>query len=325
MDREGESSLATASKLEKISHEWDASGILEVMKEKNLLVSLQKGEKGAKSFLEALLPLENKNCTLSSCKSFLKDMVYYLRAKKEIDDTAGLILLAHIKQNKKQLNWLANKKLDLPTYLMTLRSVERTRANLGLSTDATILATRKQRVKLKPWGKVSPRQELFLRYSIFEIKALTEILSKTQKRLTAQKISIVVEYEDDGLQDEVIDVGPSEKYRFAHKMLKLEIAQETMSQGFLAGTAPTGPHLLMAASEMGQVDEVILAELMNMPELKAKKSEKGKLYLNALWSVGKAGLMAVPGGIYLILPIVVIESYFQGKKMKETKNAPTLF
>lgn len=324
VEREGESTLRTASQLEKISKKWDQTSVLSTLEERGILDSLTKGEKTARDLLVDLLKLPESKCS-DHCEGYLKDMIYYLRAKDQIDDTAGLILLAYAKKNTKQLSWLKKKNLDLPSYVLTLKGVERSRGFLNAPMETSILTKRTERVNLKPWGKVSPRQELFLRYNIFEIKALANILVKTQKRLLAQRISIVVDYEGDEEDDEIIDVGPAEKYRFAHKMLTLEIAQETMSQGMLAGSAPTGPHLIMATSELGHVEEDVLAELMNMPELKAKKNNKTKLYLNALWSIGKTGLMAIPGGVYFILPIVIIESYAQGKKLKEAKNAPTLF
>lgn len=324
VERERESALASISKLEKNSKKWDETSVLNTLDERGVLSALHKGEKSAKEILVEFLKLPERKCS-DNCSGFFKEMIYYLRAKNQIDDTAGLILLAYATKNTKQLSWLQKKNLDLPAYLMTLKSIERSREFLNAPLESSILIENSPKVKVKPWGKITARQELFLRYNIFEIKALSNILVKTQKRILAQKISIVVDYEDDGEEDEVIDVGPAEKYRFAHKMLTLEIAQETMSQGMLAGSAPTGPQLIMATSELGHVEESVLSELMNMPELQAKKNDKTKLYLNALWSIGKTGLMAIPGGVYFILPIVIIESYAQGKKLKEAKNAPTLF
>ncbi len=332
VEREIESALATNSKLSKLQAEWAEKGLGEELEQNGILEKLQSGEIRAQVFIEILKKTNSLQSALHHCfnpfgceKGALKEAVLYLRSIKEIDDTAGLILLAHVKNNKKQLNWLQHRKLDLPDYINTLKGIERSRTSLNAVLEGSSLTSRKRRVSVKPWGKISPRQELFLKYDLFEIKVLTGILEKTQKRITADSIAIIVDFDGDGSTDETIPVSPAERYRFAHKMLTLEVENETLSQGFLAGKAVAGPHLIMAASEMGLVNEQILNELIQMPELQNKKSEKGKMYLNALWSIGKAGLMAVPGGIYFVLPIVIVESYFSAQKEKEKKNAPTIF
>ncbi len=340
IEREAESSLATTRKLNRINKSLSKSTLKSDLIKSKLLQDLQEGRVSASDFASEVTQLNYFKQKINDCihvnpedeyrpadcqKFISEDIVYYLRANNHIDDTAGLILLAHIKQDRKQLSWLATRALDIPSYLRTLEGLSKSLERKEVKPTSTMLASRDQRRRVKPWGKISPRQELFLKYNLFEIKVLTEILERTQKRIAAAKIAIIVDYDGNGDIDETIDVSPSERYRFAQNMLKLELVKETGPDGFLPHASVEGPHMIMASSELGFISEDVLKQLIQMPELKAKKSEKGKVYLNALWSIGKAGLLAVPGGIYLILPIVVIESYFQGKKAQEAKNAPTLF
>lgn len=340
VEREPESSLATPNKLKRIAKNLGKSSLPNDLKNSKIILDLQEGRVSARDFASEVMALKYFKSEVSECIEMLpddeyrpdecrqyisEDIVLYLRSQKEIDDTAGLILLAHIKQDKKQLSWLTSRGLDIPSYLRTLEGLQKSLERKEVKPEPTMLAARKQRRHVKPWGRISPRQELFLKYNLFEIKVLTEILERTQKRIAAAKISIVVDYDGNGEADETIAVSPSERYRFAQNMLKLELVKETGPEGFLPYASVEGPHMIMASSELGFIKEDVLKQLVNMPELKSKKSQKGKLYLNALWSIGKAGLLAIPGGIYLALPIVIIESYFQGKKAQEAKNAPTLF
>lgn len=340
VEREPESSLATPRKLKKIAKNLSKTSLPSELKSSKLLADLQEGRVSARDFVDEVTALNYFKQEMSECLEIAsedeyrptdcrlyitKDIVLYLRSQEEIDDTAGLILLAHIKQDQKQLSWLNSRALDIPSHLRTLEGLSKSLARKNMKPEATILSARQQRRQVRPWGKISPRQELFLKYNLFEIKVLTEILERTQKRISAAKVSIIVDYDGNGEADETIAVSPSERYRFAQNMLKLELLKETGPEGFLPHAQVEGPHMIMASSELGFISEDVLKQLISMPELKAKKSEKGKVYLNALWSIGKAGLLAIPGGIYLALPIVIIESYFQGKKAQEAKNAPTLF
>lgn len=340
VEREAESILARGPKLKRISKNISKTTLPAELKKKKVILDLQEGRVSAKDFASEVSALNYFKREMVSCieiskddeyrpefcqEYLLKEVVLYLRSQNEIDDTAGLILLAHITQNKKQLSWLSTRALDIPSYLRTLEGLSKSLERKNVKPEATLLSTRKQRRNVKPWGRITPRQELFLKYNLFEIKVLTEILERTQKRIAAAKISIVVDYDGNGDADETIAVSPSERYRFAQNMLKLELVKETGPDGFLPHATVEGPHMIMASSELGFIDEAVLKQLINMPELKSKKAQKGKVYLNALWSIGKAGLLAIPGGIYLALPIVIIESYIQGKKAQEAKNAPTLF
>lgn len=340
IEREPESILATARKIKRVARKVSKTSIPAELRNKKLISDLQEGRVSAKDFAIELLAFNSIKRSINDCievatddeyrpafcqEAILKDVVLYLRSQKQIDDTAGLILLAHINQDRKQLNWLSNRALDIPSYLRTLEGLSKSLERKEITLTATLLAQRNQRRNIKPWGRITPRQELFLKYNLFEIKVLNEILERTQKRIAAAKISIIVDYDGNGEADETIAVSPAERYRFAQNMLKLELVKETSPDGFLPRASVEGPHLIMASSELGFIDEAVLKQLTSMPELKSKKAQKGKIYLNALWSIGKAGLLAVPGGIYLALPIVIIESYFQGKKAQEAKNAPTLF
>ncbi len=340
IEREPESILATTRKLNRVAKKVSKTSLPAELKNKKFIADLQEGRVSAKDFAMELLGFNSIKRSINDCievvkddeyrpafcqESILKDIVLYLRSQKQIDDTAGLILLAYIKQDRKQLNWLGNRALDIPSYLRTLEGLSKSLERKEVRPTPTLLAQREQRRNVKPWGRITPRQELFLKYNLFEIKVLNEILERTQKRIAAAKISIIVDYDGNGEADETIAVSPSERYRFAQNMLKLELVKETSPDGFLPRASVEGPHLIMASSELGFIDEAVLKQLTSMPELKSKKAQKGKIYLNALWSIGKAGLLAIPGGIYLALPIVIIESYFQGKKAQEAKNAPTLF
>ena len=257
-------------------------------------------------------------------KNIIESAIHYIRGKLWIDDTAVLIIFAYLKQNRQQLGFLESKKLDLLGHYENTYSLKKLRERNNLPLEKSFFVDQKYKSKLKPWGKITPRQELLLNYHYYEIKILTELIERTEKRMQAQNICIQVDYEGDGEVDEQIEIDSAEKYRFAQKMLTIEKDQASHSQGFLAGHYIKDMHLLMAASEI-KVPENIITELMKFPGIKWKKEKKGEIYLKALWSIGKTALISMPGGIYFVLPIIAIETYFQTQKMKDDKNAPTIF
>lgn len=348
VERDGASSIASDALQQRAKRYWDSTTLLTQLYAKGIITGqLLQGSLSAKDLLTVLKKESAFQQTLFQCatqsqlpsaqarqqceQKWLHHLLIYLRAHQLIDDTACLILKAHIDQHPGQLNYLQQKYLDLPSLFTVQRRLMQQRQfeiKEEIKTDLSVvhlLNPTGYRKKLEPWGKVSARQEFFLRYnSILLINSLATLLLNTEKKMLGYA-ALVFDYERDGVIDDTIELTSGQRYVLAFNILDGEIVKLTKSDGLFAQQPIEKIHLLMASAEMGMATDGVLKQLYAMPELTWNKPQKALVYLKALGVIAKTAIAATPAGIYLALPIIFIESFFEVKKMKEQKNAPTLF
>ncbi len=311
------------------------NNLIKELKEQGHLTLLSTGKLTAVEFINTAIHSKVYTDDLVEClrihedsklcqQLILKDLIQKLRALKIIDDVAVLILKAHIEENKPQLQWLKHKQIDLPSYYNTVAQVEKFYLKNQTEIYATILSQKNFKKKVSIWGFITPRQELYLHYNFIEIKLMAQILIKAQARILAHSAFIAWDFDGDGVLDEQFKTPDSWKYDMALNILDLTIKQETVSQGILANQNISKQHLLMASSELGLMNEAMIQEIMKLPDFKKPKSGKTEMYLRALWVVGKTALVLIPGGVYFILPIVIIETVIENK-MKQKEDKPRVF
>jgi hypothetical protein len=308
------------------------SRIINEIKSKGIIDNLIQGKYEGADFINLLLSSNSFSKELDEClqvhenqklctELIITEELKLLRSLSYLDDLAVLILSAYIEQDQKKLYWIKQKNISLKNYFLTLSQTEKVYLKNNTHLEATLLAKRNYRKQHPVWGNITPRQELYLNYNFIEIKILSQILIKTQERMLAQQAFIAWDFDGDGTIDESFKTPESWKYDLALTILDYTIQQETLSQGKLANHQITKQHLLMAASELGLVKEAMLQELVTLPDFKKPKSDKPELYLRALWAISKTALLAIPGGIYFILPIIVIETVVE-HELEKKKDKP---
>lgn len=306
--------------------------IIKELNNLNHLSLLIEGKYSASEFINIIINTNSYNDELTKCllvhvevstcqQLILKNLVLLLRASKVIDDVASLILLAHVNNNKKQLQWLNHKQIDLPSYLSTLNQVERSYLKNQSEILPTILSHRSFRQKVSVWGNITPRQQLYLSYSFIEIKFMAQTLLKAQNAMLAHSVFLSYDNDGDGVIDEQIKIPDPRKHDRAVEVLDDIINKESTSQGILTNQHISKAHLMMAASELGLVSELMVEELLNLPSFKMPKSGKSEMYIRALWAVGKTALVLIPGGVYFILPIIIVEIVVENH-LKKKENKP---
>ena len=256
---------------------------------------------------------EVETIKISICrKNILRELNALLRANNFIDDTCTIIIDSYIEKDKKRISILNSKELDLPEHHGNMMYLKELRILNNLTNSPSLFVKKDFVRNVSPWGKISARQDLFLNYQIIEVKILSSLLSKTTDRINASVMVTQIDFEGDGIFDETIPIDQSKKTTRSFEILSEEIIKETASDGQLANQKVKHLHLLLAANETTVPDGVIEV-LMKFPNIEWKKENKHKIYLMALWSIGKTALFATPGGIYFILPIIVVESIFEMK------------
>ncbi len=297
-----------------------------------------------KIFLFKILDIEEVKLQVKDCVNFinlqtdeplkfcreevLKNIFYYLRANNYIDDTAAVLLLGKTSGSSK-VKSLLNKK-DILSYSDSMIKVQKKYLeNTKLDRDGILPATLNQKEYLRDFyylKKLTPRQNLFLKYNYIEIRYLGKLYIEFNKMMNAQNAGIFWDYDGDGKEDKIYSLDPADKYKLALKMILLTLEKENQTGGILEGKQPSMLELMSAANELGYISDEVLKELIEIPSLYKKKVPKWKIALKITARIGKGIVMAIPGvNLYAIIPIVLVESYFEGKKYQKRTSDLHLF
>lgn len=251
---------------------------------------------------------------------------FLISARKQnyLDDPSFTTLYNDLKNSAKKKYV---KLISLPTYYQALKTLRgKYQENAGeLPLQQTVFDYRWKEFYLKVNGVyLSPRAKLYNQYNTFQIKQLAKLMDDTMKTMNAQKISVNVDFDGNGVPERTYDLPIPEKYRMALRLLNME-KQRLVEEGMLAA-APQNLDLLTAAFESGLIDGELLNELVNMKELKVKNFDRYKVYKQMLVRIGKAAVTAIPvAGPILIIPIVVIESYIDLRKNNHVSDPSHIF
>lgn len=155
--------------------------------------------------------------------------------------------------------------------------------------------------------KNSRRQHLLENYTDLQIIMMGNVIKKLRSRLEADKIEILV-YDREQIQ-EVIPLEPMERFRFAIKLLRKEMALLTINTYF-AGRSPSYVDLMTAAYETGIIPAVELEDIAGLEDIwNPKKSfwEKAGIWVRTFSSVATV-VIPPPYGFIPALALVVIEA-----------------
>ncbi len=255
----------------------------------------------------------------------LEEAIYTSYGKSYLDATAATILLMKLKNNKKSklvgsLNSYINKSQLLRKSFLKNRELE-------TISDPAPLSQKKYLASFSSLRRMTPRQNLLLKYNYTQIKYMGKMLQKMDERMRAMQAGLFYDYDGDGQPDEMISIDSAEQYRMTVKLLNLELEKESYSTGVFAGKKPEFMDLLAAASELGLIDDLQLKSMVELPSLyEDKRKEKWKLVGEMALNIVEGVLMVIPGvNLYAIIPIVVVESYFEAKELKTQPSNLHLF
>jgi hypothetical protein len=286
-----------------------------------LLFKLPEVEQHFDQCMQNLSEIEQR---LEMCQSFiLEDLIRLAFADELIDETSSLILKHQATQNKR-----APFFGRITDYAGKIRLIQKNR-NLNRNdspiTEAT-LNHKNHRTSFGKLKKITPRQKLLLQYNYTQIKYMGDILLKLDRRMQAQRAGVFYDYNNDGIADDSYIIDAADQYRMTVKLLKLELEKESHQGGMFADNKPTFTDLLSAAEELGLIESEQLKVMLDLPELNQKKEEKWKMAGKIAYNIGKGVLMVIPGvNIYAIIPIVLVESYFENKKLQNNTSDLHLF
>jgi hypothetical protein len=210
---------------------------------------------------------------------------------------------------------LSESSLTLKAYVSKIRSL-RTQFPLRDPREKSNFVTAKVD-KLK----LSRRQKLFENYTDLQIILMANVIKKLKTRIEAPRIEILVHGKNEEV--ETISLEPMERFRFAIKVLRKEMALLALNSYF-AGRSPDYMDLMTAAFETGMIPSSELEEVANLQDIwNPKKTlwEKSQTWARLASSVASIALPP-PYGFIPALAIVVIE--MTADKSKKDENDPTV-
>ena len=161
--------------------------------------------------------------------------------------------------------------------------------------------------------KMSLRQNLYEKYTFYQIFLMGDLISKLRSRLEAQEISIIIRYGNE--DDEEIPLSPMEQFRFLLKLLRKDLSDLNNSELF-QGRNATFEEVIAAAYEVGFVPANEVEEVASLEEIwnpKQTLREKVFFWVKTFGRVGSV-LLPQPVGFVSLLAIMGIESFYQNNR-----------
>jgi hypothetical protein len=288
--------------------------------------------KSEKDFLQSL---QNRlridySCRTERCKRRkTKRYLVYAYSKGLIDETSFIFLnrTLKLKKGSKEAPLLAQ-------YLDTRFSIERDLNTIKkhsgeervISDYSDMLNKKDYRIKMKGIGKLSPRQSLYLKYNRDQISRLGALLIELDKRLRASSSGIYFDFDADGEIDEKHPIDTAEQYRLGVRLLRLELEKLSQSGEAFEGKQITYMDLLAAANELELFEKKLFDSMIQATLLYSPKKKNWSAILSFMGSIAKTALSVIPGvNLVSMLPIIVVESYFESKNIQAARTDKHLF
>lgn len=172
--------------------------------------------------------------------------------------------------------------------------------------------------------KLSRRTRLLENYTDLQIMLMGNVIKKLRERLESPKIEILV-YNKETLA-ETITLDPMERFRFAIRILRKEMAQLSLNTYF-EGRMPDYLDLMAAAYETSIIPASELDELAGLQDIwNPKKTwwEKARVWVNLASSVATV-VIPPPYGFIPALALIVIEATTEKSKNGNEQDPTSLF
>lgn len=256
-----------------------------------------------RSYHSELLKIDKK------LKSFQLETLNYLALKgKRISEEVYKAL------EQARLNELEKGSLTLAAYhqkIQTLRSQYPLRDS---NEQSNFVSEKAKKMRL------TRRQNLLENYSDLQIIIMGNIIKTLREDLEAPKVEILV-YDRETLDvRRKIQLEPMERFRFAIKFLRKEMAHLSTNTYF-AGRSPSYTDLMAASYEIGIIPAIELDEVASLEEIwNPKKTfwDKAGVWIRTFSSIATI-VIPPPYGFIPALAIVVIEAT-AGKKQQRDET-----
>ncbi len=156
--------------------------------------------------------------------------------------------------------------------------------------------------------KVSRRQKLMENYTDIQIMLMGNVVKRLRSRLEASRIDINI-FDREGNPSETISLDPMERFRFAIKLLRKEIATLSLNTYF-NGRSPDYLDVMAASYEIGLIPASEVDELAALEEVwNPRKTfwDKASTWITMFSSVATIAIPP-PYGFIPALVLVVIEA-----------------
>jgi hypothetical protein len=183
-------------------------------------------------------------------------------------------------------------------------------------------------------NEVSARQRLYYTYTFLQIDAMGRLFDTLLKRMNGE-MSIVVDYDHDGIVDETIKLSEGEAETHAKALFErlkeraragtLLPDSERDASPYLVGLNFTNTDLILAAVETGRLPRNILSMIVNDPELNDPRNRGLKKILQIGKRVATAAVLANPllAG-YSSLAVIVWQTFEEVKSAKKQTSSDHL-
>lgn len=262
----------------------------------------------------------SRSCFDEAYKMLIGDLNKALRFIKD-SQLEGLYKLAYEKNfidiemykllEKARMNELDTFLIDLKSYHSKIKSL-RIQYPLRDPSERSVFST------FKLDKNTSRRQRLLESYSDLQIILMGNVIKKLRERLEAIKVEILV-YGNAGVI-ETIPLEPMERFRFAIRILRKEMAHLSLNTYF-GGHSPSYIDLMSASYELGIIPSIELEEVSGLQEIwNPKKTfwDKANIWIKSFGTVATM-LTPPPYGFIPALAIVAIEATV-GKKNNKPDN-----
>ena len=265
-------------------------------------------------------------CFDEGYKSFYQEIV---KVKKDITSLELAIILQElyleerISENlygqleKARMSELQNVSLTLSSYLKKRNSL-RLQYPLRDPEEKSNFVTKKNKR-----SDLSRRQKLYEQYSDLQIILMGNVIKKLRARLESPKVEILVY--DQSAVSETIVLEPMERFRFAIKVLRKEMAYLSLNTYF-AGRSPSYEDLMTASYELGIIPAIELDEIAGLQDIWSPRRtfwEKASVWVQTFSSIATI-VIPPPYGFLPALGVVVIQAT-QKQKNQNTDDSGSLF
>jgi hypothetical protein len=243
----------------------------------------------------------------------IKPAIVFGYKHQYLDATSSMILMENLKVYRKT----GKEKIRLSLYSNKIRlNYKSYKKRQGENVEASPLNHQKYFLKQKELGKISPRQHTLLKYNYPQLKIMADMLLTFDKRVNALEGGLYFRYSDEEVEN--ISLDNADVYRMTVKLLLRDLKIKGSASGVFEGKQPKFHDLIVAASELGYLNDKVLSQMLELPYLYEKPIPKWKKALKITWDITKATVPVIPGvGLYSIIPIVLVESYLSSREKKD--------
>ena len=249
----------------------------------------------------------------------LKAICYVSRDMGAIDDVLLYLLLHHLDED-------TTKVPGLVSYYYKLEFTNSLRFKMGEDNSFVTLNRFNEEIRYrkreKGYGRLTPRQRLYLFYSEQEIEEMAVILKRFLNRNFSDESLLI--FRNKGEADDTIELSQTEKYKAAVKLFDRDIKRAHENEKIRR--LPLYVDMLTVGIETGIISINMLNEMIQMPEIQDPFTPLWKKVGNVALQFGRTVLVLNPTtSIYAMTAFLVIDSVRQMQEENDKVSDDHIF